>query len=54
MASSNKKKKAKNSYLDGGAEHQFGVKIKRLFYFCKLDRIKNKKEVSEQVQEIEA
>lgn len=54
MASENKKRKAKNSYLDGGAEKQFGFKAKRLFYFCKLDRIKNKKEVCEQqIQEVE-
>jgi len=45
MASVNKKKKAKNSYLEGGAEKQFGIKLKRLFYYCKQDRLKNKREV---------
>ena len=51
MASKNKKRKAKNSHLDGGAEHQFGIKLKRLFYFCKQDRIKNKKETEYAMKE---
>ena len=50
MASENKKRKAKNSHLDGGAEHQFGIKLKRLFYFCKQDRLKNKRETKEIVK----
>lgn len=43
MASVNKKKKAKNSYLSNGAEKQKGIKMKRLMYFTKYDRVKNKK-----------
>lgn len=42
MASINKKKKAKNSYLLNGAEKEKGIKIKRLMYFTKADRQKNK------------
>ena len=42
MASVNKKKKAKNSYIDGGAEKQYYFKCKRLSYYCKQDRIRNK------------
>jgi len=51
MASENKKRKGKNSHLDGGAEKQFGIKLKRLFYFCKQDRIKNKKETESVMKE---
>ncbi len=51
MASENKKRKAKNSYLDGGAEKQFGIKLKRLFYFCKQDRIRNKREIRDELKE---
>ncbi len=51
MASENKKRKAKNSYLDGGAEKQFGVRLKRLFYYCKQDRLKNKRELKEVAEE---
>lgn len=51
MASENKKRKAKNSYLDGGAEKQAGIKLKRLFYFCKQDRLKNKREAKEITEE---
>ncbi len=51
MASKNKKRKAKNSYLDGGSEHQFGIKMKRTFYYCKQDRIKNKKEILKESME---
>ena len=47
MASENKKRKARNSYLDGGAEKQFGIRLKRLFYFCKQDRLKIKRETKE-------
>lgn len=43
MASLNKKKKAKNSYIHNGAESQKGIKLKRIFYYTKADRIKNKK-----------
>lgn len=42
MASLNKKKKAKNSFIYNGAEAQKDVKCKRIWYFTKADRIKNK------------
>lgn len=42
MASANKKKKAKNSYLFKGAEKLKGIKFKRLMYFTKADRQKGK------------
>lgn len=43
MASVSKKKKAKNSYLRGGAEAQKGIKMKRHMYYTKADRQKIKK-----------
>lgn len=42
MASQNKKNKAKNSYIMGGAEAQKGIKCKRTWYFTKADRTANK------------
>ena len=42
MASKNKKNKAKNSYIAGGAEAQKDIKLKRIWYFTKADRKKNK------------
>lgn len=42
MASENKKKKAKNSFIDGGAEKQKGIKLKRIWYYTKADRANNK------------
>jgi len=42
MTSVNKKKKAKNSYLFGGAEKCQGIKMKRVMYFTKADRQTNK------------
>lgn len=42
MASLNKKKKAKNSYLHNGADKLDG-KSKRNLYFTKRERVKNKK-----------
>ncbi len=42
MGSQNKNRKAKNSYLDGGAEKQHGIKMKRVMYFCKADRLREK------------
>ena len=47
MASENKKKKAKNSYLVSGAEKQKGIKLKRTMYYTKADRQKNKNMVAE-------
>ena len=44
MASQNKKKKAKNSFIAGGAEAQKNIKCKRTWYFTKADRAKTKKE----------
>lgn len=44
MASQNKKKKAKNSFLHNGNEAQKIYKMKRIAYFCKADRQRNKKE----------
>ena len=43
MASKNKKNKAKNSFIDGGAEKQKDTKCKRIWYYTKADRQKNKK-----------
>lgn len=42
MASENKKRKARNSYLYNGADKIDG-KMKRIFYFTKRQRIKNKR-----------
>lgn len=41
MASENKKRKAKNSYLHNGADKMDG-KLKRIMYFTKRQRHKNK------------
>lgn len=41
MASENKKRKAKNSYLYNGADKTDG-KLKRVLYFTKRERNKNK------------
>ena len=38
MASENKKRKAKNSYLHNGNEAQKIHKLKRIAYFIKADR----------------
>ena len=42
MASVNKQRKAKNSFLYNGAEAQKGCKGKRIWYFTKADRKRNK------------
>lgn len=42
MASENKKRKAKNSYLYNGNEAQKIKKMKRVAYYIKSDRKKNK------------
>lgn len=42
MASENKKRKAKNSYLHNGADKEDG-KLKREMYYTKRERQKNKK-----------
>ena len=42
MASNNKKKKSKNSFIKGGAEAQKNIKCKRVWYFTKADRQNNK------------
>ena len=46
MASENKKKKAKNSYLINGGEKLDG-KFKRIMYFTKRQRNKNKKALNQ-------
>ena len=46
MASENKKRKAKNSFIHNGAESQKNHKRKRIWYYTKADRAKNK-EVSD-------
>lgn len=45
MASQNKKNKAKNSYLYNGNEAQKIVKMKRVAYYTKAERVKQRKEV---------
>lgn len=47
MASQNKKKKAKNSYLYNGNEAQKIQKMKRIAYYTKADRANNKKKEEE-------
>lgn len=42
MASESKKRKAKNSYIINGGEKE-DTKMKRIMYFNKLQRNKNKK-----------
>ena len=42
MASENKKRKAKNSYLYNGNETQKIKKMKRIAYYIKSDKKKNK------------
>jgi len=44
MASENKKRKAKNSYLHNGGD-KIDVKLKRTMYFTKRQRNKNKQEL---------
>ena len=43
MTSINKKHKAKNSFIMNGGEKPNGLKLKRVQYFTKQDRNKNKK-----------
>lgn len=43
MASQAKKKKAKNSYIIDGAEKVRIGRLKRIFYYDKVQRLKNKK-----------
>ena len=43
MSSVNKKNKAKNSYLYNGGEKPNGMRLKRIQYFTKQDRIRLKK-----------
>lgn len=43
MASENKKKKAKNSYMINGGEKIKEGHMKRIFYFTKAQRNQNKK-----------
>ena len=48
MASKNKKRKAKNSYLINGADKIDG-KMKRILYFTKRQRVKNNRIEMEQI-----
>ena len=48
MASENKKKKAKNSYCHNGGEKWDG-KLKRIMYFTKRQRNKNKKDLQKDI-----
>ena len=43
MTSTNKKNKAKNSYIRNGSEGQKGIKQKRIHYYTKANRAHNKK-----------
>ena len=43
MASENKKRKAKNSYLYNGNEAQHIKRMKRIAYFIKAERLELKK-----------
>lgn len=43
MASQNKKNKARNSFIHDGGEKGRFIKLKRLMFFQKKDRIANKK-----------
>lgn len=47
MSSQNKKRKAKNSFLHNGGEKPNGMKLKRVQYFTKQDRIRGKRLVRE-------
>lgn len=46
MASENKKRKAKNSYLYNGNEAQHIKRMKRIAYFIKADRLNSKMAVN--------
>ena len=50
MASKNKKNKAKNSYLHNGGD-KLDDKMKRIMYFTKRQRNKNKAECKEEDNE---
>ena len=50
MASQNKKRKAKNSFLDN-EKRMNGGKWKRVYFFCKRDRIRNKKKAEREDKE---
>ena len=45
MSSINKKHKAKNSYIYNGGEKPDGMKLKKIQYFTKQDRLRSKNEV---------
>ena len=53
MTAQNKKRKAKNSYIYGGAEKQHGIKLKRIYYYCKQDRLKAKREARKESEDAE-
>ena len=43
MSSQNKKRKAKNSYIFNGGEKPDGRRLKRIQYYTKQDRLRNKR-----------
>lgn len=47
MASENKKKKARNSFIHNGAEANKNIKCKRIWYYTKADRKKHKTVIPE-------
>lgn len=49
MASENKKRKAKNSFLANGNENQKIHKMKRIAYYIKAERADAKKEIKTQL-----
>ena len=46
MASENKKRKAKNSFMMNGGE-KCDIKLKRINYYKKRDRVKNKASIKD-------
>lgn len=53
MASENKKRKAKNSFIYNGAESQKGHKCKRIWYYTKADRAEKTKVTAKEYEEYE-
>ena len=54
MASVNKKKKAKNSFLYCGNEAQDIWKMKRIAYYTKKRRKKNKDQIKKELEEYDS
>lgn len=49
MASENKKRKAKNSFIFNGGEKPNGMKLKRTQYYTKQDRLVAKKNLRKEI-----